>query len=161
MPHNLRAAESQEQGNSCISATVRLPPALREFPRASAETSLRCAAGLPAPAPSPPSQASHPLQVSTCPCSPFHPMQIPHHSHFLLTKILLIPSPSTAGRAIFVALRSFILLCLKAPSLPGPVLRRTSLWGEDRFYPAGLVHYTGKPCSQPRGSSIYNIYNTS
>lgn len=163
MPHNLQMAESQEQGNSCRSATERLPPALREFPRASAETSLRCAAGLPAPAPSLPSQASHPLQVSTCPCFPFHPMQIPHHSHFLLTetRFYWFPLPPLQNRQYL--LPSDLSFCCALNLLPfqGLSYRHTSLWGEDRFYPAGLVPNMGKPCSQPIGSSIYNIYNTS
>lgn len=57
MPHNLQTAEIQGWGSSCRSATTRLPPALKEFSRAWGEAPLHCAAR--APAPSPPSQASH------------------------------------------------------------------------------------------------------
>lgn len=104
-----------------------------EFPRASAGTPLHCAAGLPAPAP------LFPRRLLTCfnclPALVF--LSTPCKSHTVLSpsphrvKVLPIPFNSTAEWAMFAALRSFVLPCLKPPSLPGlvsPVGK--SLWGE-------------------------------
>lgn len=136
MPHNLQMAESQEQGNSCKSATTRLPPALGEFPRALAEMSLCCAAGLLTPAPSLPSQASHPFQVSTCPCFPFQAMQIPHHSFTfssLETRFYCFSPPALQnGQYLLSSGHSF---CCTLNLLPfqGLSYQCASLWGKDRF----------------------------
>lgn len=72
-----------------------------------------------------------------------------------------MPSLSIAGPAIFVALRSFVLLHLKPPSLPGPVWSACESLGENRFYLTGLVLTMGMPCWQPTGTPIYNIYDPS
>lgn len=135
MPHYLQTAERQEQGNSCTSTTVRLPLLLGNFlelrlkrlciaqpscwlqPPLFPRRLLTLLKFLPAP-----------VCLST-PCKSHTALSLPPHPD----KVLLMPSLSIAGPAIFVALRSFVLLHLKPPSLPGPDDQRASLWGKTDF----------------------------
>lgn len=132
MPHSLRTAESQEQGNSCRSATARLPPALGEFPRASAETSLHAQPGCRLQPPLFPRRLL--ICFKSLPALVF--LSTPCKSHTTLSLSPTDSLPLHCRTGSICCLRSFILLCLKPPSLPGPVLSTCKSLGGRQILPS-------------------------